>query len=204
MASPATSEPTTTPTNRSVIRGALVRLPGRAAASPPDAALDACAQQKRFAAVRDIARVRLAERPCGPDYARSQRREIGHASTRRYTRSTRLVASAPTPLGRAAFPDDIADAQLAGLSDEHHDLATFLYSDSHRLEADKEGRIVLPAELIAHAGLKPETAITFMGIGSTFEIWDVAAAERRKAEARERSAALRFNSPGVVPQGSTG
>jgi MraZ protein len=88
--------------------------------------------------------------------------------------------------------------KLAEFSDEHHDLATSLYSDSHRLEADKEGRIVLPAELIAHAGLTSEKAIAFMGVGNTFEIWDVAAAERRKAEARERSAALRFASPGVV------
>jgi MraZ protein len=88
--------------------------------------------------------------------------------------------------------------KLAEFSDEHHDLATSLYSDSHRLEADKEGRIVLPAELIAHAGLAPDKAIAFMGVGSTFEIWDTAAAERRKAEARERSAALRFSSPGIV------
>ncbi len=93
-------------------------------------------------------------------------------------------------------------AKFAGFSEEHHDLATSLYSDSHRLEADKEGRIVLPAELIAHAGLNPEKAVAFMGVGNTFEIWDVAAADRRKAEARERSAALRFTSPGVALQGS--
>lgn len=102
--------------------------------------------------------------------------------------------------GRTELAFDALAAELGKLaefSDEHHDLSTALYSDSHRLEADKEGRIVLPAELIAHAGLKMENAITFMGIGTTFEIWDVAAAERRKAEARERAAALRFASPGV-------
>ena len=129
-----------------------------------------------------------------------------------------IAATAPSPLyllpsrkfacieGRTeqAF-DALANelGKLAELSDEYHDLSTTFYSDSHRLEADKEGRIVLPAELIAHAGLKPESAITFMGIGNTFEIWDVAAAERRKTEARERSAAVRFNSPGIAPQGST-
>ena len=123
------------------------------------------------------------------------------------------AASAPSPLyllpstklacieGRTEQSfDALADelAKFAALSDEHHDFATALYSNSHRLEADKDGRIVLPAELIAHAGLKPDSAITFMGIGDTFEIWDVAAAERRKAEARERSAALRFNSPALA------
>ncbi len=88
-------------------------------------------------------------------------------------------------------------AKLAEFSEEHHDLATALYSEVHRLVADKEGRLVIPAELMAHAGLEPDTAVTFMGIGNTFEIWDVDAAARRKAEARERSAALRFTSPGV-------
>lgn len=124
-----------------------------------------------------------------------------------------IAATAPSPLilrpshkfpcieGRTeqafnALADELA--KLAEFSDEHHDLATSLYSDSHRLEADKEGRIVLPAELIAHAGLNPENAIAFMGVGNTFEIWDIGAADRRKAEARERSAALRFTSPGVA------
>ena len=129
-----------------------------------------------------------------------------------------MAATAPSPLyllpsrkfacieGRTEQAFDALAGELgklAELSDEYHDLSTTFYSDSHRLEADKEGRIVLPAELIAHAGLKPESAITFMGIGNTFEIWDVAAAERRKTEARERSAAVRFNSPGIAPQGST-
>ncbi len=123
------------------------------------------------------------------------------------------AATAPSPLilrpshkfacieGRTEQAFDALAQHLKNLSEfgeEHHDLATSLYSDSHRLEADKEGRIVLSAEMIAHAGLDPTQPVAFMGIGDTFEIWNVAAAERRKTEARERAAALRFNSPGVV------
>ena len=123
------------------------------------------------------------------------------------------AAAAPSPLmlrpshkfpcieGRTEQAFDALEEHVAKLnefSDEHHDLATSIYSDSYKLEADKEGRIVLPAELIAHAGLNPEKTIAFMGVGNTFEIWDVAAADRRKADARERSAALRFTSPGVA------
>ena len=86
--------------------------------------------------------------------------------------------------------------KLAEFSAEHADLATALYSEAVRLEADKEGRIVLPAELVAHAGLG-EAGVVFMGTGKTFEIWDPAAADRRKAEAKQRSAAIQFASPGV-------
>ncbi len=87
--------------------------------------------------------------------------------------------------------------KLPEFSDEHADLATALYSEAIRLEADKEGRIVLPAELIGHAGLN-EGGIAFLGKGKTFEIWDASTAERRKIEARERAAAMRFAAPGVV------
>jgi MraZ protein len=89
-------------------------------------------------------------------------------------------------------------SKMARLGDEYHDLATAFFADSIRLEADKEGRIVLPADLIAHAELKPEGPITVMGIGDTFEIWDVEAAARRKAEARKKAAEVRFSSPGVT------
>ncbi len=88
-------------------------------------------------------------------------------------------------------------ARLAEFSQEHDDLATALYSEAIRLEADKEGRIVLPGELVTHAHLT-DKGVVFMGIGKTFEIWDAAAAERRRTDARQRSAAIRFNSPGLA------
>jgi len=70
-------------------------------------------------------------------------------------------------------------------SQEHDDFAMALYSDAYLMETDKEGRIVLPAELVTHAGLTE--AVTFIGMGKTFQIWEPAAAERRRAEARERA-----------------
>lgn len=88
-------------------------------------------------------------------------------------------------------------AKLAEFSQEHDDLSTALYAEAIRIEADKEGRIVLPAELTTHAGLT-DKGVVFMGVGKIFEIWDIAAAERRKADARQHSAALRFSSPGVA------
>jgi MraZ protein len=76
----------------------------------------------------------------------------------------------------------------------HDDLAAALYADAHPSDPDKEGRIVLPAELIAHANLAE--SVVFMGLGRTFQIWEPAAAERRRAEARERAKAHKLTLPG--------
>lgn len=79
-------------------------------------------------------------------------------------------------------------------SQAHDDLAASLYSDAYAVEADKEGRIVLPDQLISYAGLT-ETVV-FMGLGRIFQIWEPAAAERRRAEARDRARTHGFTLPG--------
>jgi len=79
-------------------------------------------------------------------------------------------------------------------SEAQDDLATVLYADASPMEPDKEGRIVLPDSLVAHANLS-ETVV-FMGMGQTFQIWEPAAAERRRAEARERAKARGLTLPG--------
>jgi len=69
--------------------------------------------------------------------------------------------------------------------DDSDDLAFTLYADASELEADKEGRIVLPAALAAHAGLGETVA--FVGLGRQFQIWDPQAVATRRALARERA-----------------
>jgi MraZ protein len=85
------------------------------------------------------------------------------------------------------------------LSTEHEDLAASLYADAYQVEADKEGRIVIPDQLATHAGLRE--AVVFMGMGGTFQIWEPGAAERRRAEARIRARDLAppRSGAGVVP-----
>ena len=68
-------------------------------------------------------------------------------------------------------------------SDAHDNLSASLFADAFPAETDKEGRIVLPAELVEHAGLTSQ--VTFMGMGELFQIWEPAAAARRRAEARD-------------------
>jgi MraZ protein len=73
--------------------------------------------------------------------------------------------------------------QYNQFSDAHDNLSASLFADAFPAEADKEGRIVLPAELVEHAGLTNQVA--FMGMGDLFQIWEPAAAARRRAEARD-------------------
>ncbi len=86
--------------------------------------------------------------------------------------------------------------RLDRFSEEHDDLASALYADAFAVETDKEGRIVLPDALIAYAGLTE--GVAFLGLGRTFQIWEPAAAERRRAEARERARERGFTLPGAV------
>lgn len=80
-------------------------------------------------------------------------------------------------------------------SEEHDDLASTLYAEAFPADIYREGRIVLPDALIAHAGLGD--AVVFMGLGRIFQIWEPGAAERRRAEARERARARKLTLPGA-------
>jgi MraZ protein len=79
------------------------------------------------------------------------------------------------------------------LSDEHDDLALTLFGDAYETETDKEGRIVLPADLVAHARLTE--AVTFIGAREHFQIWEPSAAQRRQTEARAAVLARRLTLP---------
>jgi MraZ protein len=99
-----------------------------------------------------------------------------------------------------AWPSAVFNALAAPLesfdvfSDEQSDLATALYADATPLEADKEGRIVVPEHLLRHAGITE--ALEFMGVGKIFQIWHPDAAEQRRIEARERARSGRLTLPG--------
>ena len=105
-----------------------------------------------------------------------------------------------------AWPDRIFQTLAAPVdrldlfSDEHDDLSMSLYADACPVETDKEGRIVVPEGLKAHAGLTD--AVTFVGMGRIFAIWEPAAAEQRRTEARERARIRSFTLPGTPAAGT--
>lgn len=101
-----------------------------------------------------------------------------------------------------AWPDAVFQALAAPLDrldlfgEDHDDLASTLYAEAFPADIDKEGRIVLPDSLIAHAGLSD--TVVFMGLGRIFQIWEPEAAERRREEARERARTRKLTLPGTA------
>jgi MraZ protein len=87
-------------------------------------------------------------------------------------------------------PDEFATLEsslqrLDKFSEDHDDLSAAIYAEAYPVDADKEGRIMLPEILSEHAGLSD--SVSFMGLGNIFQIWEPQAAARRIAEARVRA-----------------
>jgi MraZ protein len=98
------------------------------------------------------------------------------------------------------------DGLLAGLpdySDERDELSVALYGDVQVITIDGDGRIVLPQELRAHAGI--EGRVTFVGLGDKFQIWQPEEFAQRRRLAREKVQAHRkLFEAGRRPTRSTG
>ncbi|TPG48183.1 transcriptional regulator MraZ [Roseomonas nepalensis] len=75
--------------------------------------------------------------------------------------------------------------QLEVFSEAHDDLSLSLFADSYPMRPDGDGRVMLAEDAVAHAALGE--AVTFMGRGTSFQIWEPAAAAKRVAEARQRA-----------------
>ena len=63
--------------------------------------------------------------------------------------------------------------------------ATSVLSESINLQFDSEGRISIPEKLLKHAKIKNN--VLFVGQGKTFQIWESAAFEKFKANAKKKS-----------------
>lgn len=54
--------------------------------------------------------------------------------------------------------------------EEQDDLITSIFADSYKIMFDDAGRVMLPNDLLEHAGISAE--VLFVGMGKTFQIWD--------------------------------
>lgn len=77
-------------------------------------------------------------------------------------------------------------------SEDHESLATAFYGESRLLKIDPDGRVVLPDEFRAYAGIA-EVAV-FVGQGFKFQIWEP---ERFAERQRETRAHLRSVTRGL-------
>lgn len=81
-----------------------------------------------------------------------------------------------------------ATDKMGVFDSELDDLTAMLFADARQLAFDVTGRIVIPAELLKHAGIK-DTAV-FVGRGNSFQIWnpDAFRAQQEKSLANLRKA----------------
>lgn len=87
------------------------------------------------------------------------------------------------------FMERIAESldDLDMFSDEQDDLASVVLESSHALAFDPEGRVVLPPELLEHAGISDKAL--FVGRGKRMQIWHPEAYQARHREAFDRAKA---------------
>lgn len=78
-------------------------------------------------------------------------------------------------------------------SAEQDDLSSLIFADARQLPWDPEGRIVLPEDVMAHAGIAESVA--FVGKGQTFQLWEPAAYKAVEAEIRARALQARPTLP---------
>lgn len=75
-------------------------------------------------------------------------------------------------------------AEIDPFDEAAEDRALLWYGTAVEPSMDKEGRISLPKEMAAMAGITDE--VMFIGVGSRFQIWAPAAGAARLAEVAER------------------
>ncbi|MCB9991921.1 MAG: division/cell wall cluster transcriptional repressor MraZ [Rhodospirillales bacterium] len=68
-------------------------------------------------------------------------------------------------------------------SAEQDDMATAIFGEAVQLPFDGDGRVILPSDLTGFAGLEEQAA--FVGLGRKFQVWNPAAFEARRAQARQ-------------------
>jgi MraZ protein len=83
------------------------------------------------------------------------------------------------------------EAHLLSLATEDDAWRRFFIGSATEVEIDSGSRVLIPPELRAWAGMERE--VKFMGVGSHFELWDIAryAASEALAVARGKPATLR-------------
>ncbi len=79
--------------------------------------------------------------------------------------------------------------ELTPYSDEKDQLATALFGESEYIKIDGDGRVIMPPRLRDIAGFSE--AVTFVGLGDKFQMWEPKKFEVARSEARSRVSDLR-------------
>ena len=84
-----------------------------------------------------------------------------------------------------------ATDKMGVFDDAMDDLSAMLFADARPLACDVTGRIIIPNDLLEHAGIK-DTAV-FVGRGNSFQIWNPEAFRAAQKKSLENLRAARPN-----------
>ena len=84
-----------------------------------------------------------------------------------------------------------ATDKMGVFDSELDDLTALLFADARQLAFDVTGRVVIPADLLTHAGIT-DTAV-FVGRGNSFQIWNPDAFRAAQAKSLENLRRTRPN-----------
>ena len=70
-------------------------------------------------------------------------------------------------------------------SKEEFDLISLYFGEAEQLPFDKEGRIIIPRNLIKHAAIVSE--VLFVGLGPTFQIWNPKYYDEKRTKTLEKA-----------------
>ena len=74
---------------------------------------------------------------------------------------------------------------LGPFSSERSTFSASILADSHQINFDQEGRVIVPSELINFAGINDE--ISFVGMGETFQMWNPETYRKFKNETQNQA-----------------
>lgn len=78
--------------------------------------------------------------------------------------------------------------QQVVISQAVRDTDRFILASAYELEPDEQGRVIIPANIVAYANLTEEAV--FLGLGDRVEIWDKKAWEKREEYVAKEAAGL--------------
>ena len=92
-------------------------------------------------------------------------------------------------------------SRLDVFSDSADNLGAALFATAHPARPDIEGRLVLPEDLIAEAGLTD--AVAFIGANQGFQLWEPERASAHIRDARARARDFKLTLPTPRPEAGT-
>ena len=117
-----------------------------------------------------------------PAKFRAVLKDMGQESFVCFPSFTEMAVEAMT-MEKAQEISERLDEEFNPFAEDGDAFATSILADSHELPIDKDGRIMLPEELMAHAGIAGMA--TFVGLGRRFQIWEPEAYREYRVAARQ-------------------